>query len=119
MKEHFIDLNDGTRIQVAMNFGTLFYLQKNGGTKLLERLDHKQKNNKKITDDESMDVAAKLVHALLRSNGKNATFDEALMLMPADVDEVRKIIDTYQDEVEKLKKKQKAKESMKMHLMKR
>lgn len=118
MKEHFIDLNDGTRIQVAMNFGTLFYLQKNGGTKLLERLDHKQKNNKKITDDESMDVAAKLVHALLRSNGKNVTFDEALMLMPADVDEVRKIIDTYQDEVEKLKKKQKAKESMKMHSMK-
>lgn len=118
MKEHFIDLNDGTRIQVAMNFGTLFYLQKNGGTKLLERLDRKQKNNKKITDDESMDVAAKLVHALLRSNGKNVTFDEALMLMPADVDEVRKIIDTYQEEVEKLKKKQKAKESMKMHSMK-
>lgn len=28
MKEEFIELTDGTRLQVRINFGTLYYLQK-------------------------------------------------------------------------------------------
>lgn len=28
MTEHFIDLTDGTRLPVKVNFGTLYYMQK-------------------------------------------------------------------------------------------
>ena len=28
MKEHFIDLTDGTRLEIKVNFGTLYFLQK-------------------------------------------------------------------------------------------
>ena len=31
MTEHFIDLTDGTRLDIKVNFGTLYYLQRQKG----------------------------------------------------------------------------------------
>ena len=60
-----------------------------------------------------MEFTAKVIYAILRSNGKEVTFDEALMLMPTNVDAMKKVIKAYEKEVEKYKKKQESKTMMK------
>ena len=47
MKENFIDLTDGTRLSVRVNFGTIYYLQKQKG---FYRIQKKAEKNKKKTD---------------------------------------------------------------------
>lgn len=43
MTDHFVDLTDGTRIEVKVNFGTLYYLQKcKGFYSLSKRLEGKK-----------------------------------------------------------------------------
>lgn len=113
MREHFIDLNDGTRMEIRVNFGTMFYLQKCGGAKLAEKLHEKQNKKIKPNDNESMEFAAKVIYATLRSNGRAVSFDEAISLMPIDTTEIEELLGAYQDEVEKVKKKQEAKKMMK------
>lgn len=113
MKGELIDLMDGTRLEVKVNFGTLYYLQKNGAMGLMKRIDKKNKKNKKPDDNEMMEVSAQIIYALLRSNGRNITFDEAISLIPPDMESIKKIMDTYKKEVEKLKKKQNAQKGMK------
>ena len=44
--ENFISLLDGTRIEAKFNFGTLYYLEQSGGSKLAERLEEKKKEAK-------------------------------------------------------------------------
>lgn len=112
MQGKIIELMDGSRIEAKVNFGTLYYLQKNGATSLMKRVDKKRKKKQKPTEDEMMEISAKIVHALLRSNGREITFDEAISLVPPDIESIKEIMDIYQTELEKSKKKQKAKEKM-------
>lgn len=113
MKEQFIELTDGSRLAAKINFGTLYYLNQSGADQLAKKIDKKQKRKQKISDRENMEFAAKVVYAILRSNGKEVTFDEAMMLMPPDEEAIQKIIDVYSEEMERRKKKQKAKAQMK------
>lgn len=113
MKGQLIELTDGTRMEVKVNFGTLYYLQKIGGTRLAKSMDKKQKKQQKLSDDEQMTFAAKVIYAILRSNGKQVTFDEALMLMPSDTESIKKIVDVYSEELERVKKKEATKAQMK------
>lgn len=107
MTEHFIDLTDGTRLDIKVNFGTLYYLQK---TKGFHRLAKKsEKKNSKMTDSESMDMCADVIYAILRSNGRSVTFDEALALMPPDPEELKKVLEEFQEKYEKYAKKKAAK----------
>lgn len=106
MKEEFIELTDGTRLQVRINFGTLYYLQKCKGfyakTKKVEQ-------KKKLRNDESFELAANIIYAVLRSNGKVVTQEEALQLMPPDTDSIKKLLNDFQEEYEKYSKKKQAK----------
>ena len=113
MNEQFINLTDGTRLSVKVNFGTMYYLTQVGGNTLARRIEKKRKRNQKASESEQMEFTAKVIYAILRSNGKEVTFDEALMLMPSDVDEMKKVIKAYEAEVKKLKKKQESKKKMK------
>lgn len=113
MRGKLISLTDGTKLEVKVNFGTMYYLQKNGARKLMERIDKKQKKNQKPTDNEAMEVSAQIIYALLRSNGREVTFDEALSLLPPDAEDIEKIMKAYQEETNRIKKKQQAKKNMK------
>ena len=103
--KNMIELTDGTRIDVKINFATMYYLQKTGGAKLAKKLDWKKKSNKKITDDENMEFAAKVIYAVLRSNGRKVDFEEALELMYPDTSSMQAVLDAYENELERYKKK--------------
>ena len=111
--ENFINLLDGTRIEAKFNFGTLYYLEQSGGSKLAERLEEKEKRGEIPTDMEFMKMAAKIIYAVLRSNGKKVTEDEAMSLVPPDTEEIENIVRIFETELEKHKKKESAKANMK------
>ena len=113
MNGQFVELTDGSRIEAKMNFGTLYYLQQIGGYQLARRIENKQKRKKHVSESESMEFAAKIIYAILRSNGREVTFDEALSLMPPDTKSIEKIIKVYEEELKKRKKKQESKQTMK------
>lgn len=103
MTEHFIDLTDGTRLDIKVNFGTLYYLQKTRGfNKLAKKIE---KTPEKMTDSENMDACADVIYAILRSNGRSVTFDEALALMPPDPEELKALLKGFQENYEKYAKK--------------
>ena len=49
----------------------------------------------------------------LRSNGRKVTFDEALQLVPPDPTELLEVVEAFQNEVDKIKKKEESKAQMK------
>lgn len=102
MKEHFIDLTNGERLEINVNFGTIYYLQKCKG---FYRIMKKVQEKKKLQYQESMDVSADIVYAVLRSNGKTVTFDEALSLVPPDLEQLKDMLTGFQKEYEKYSKK--------------
>ena len=103
--DNFITLTDGTRLEVKVNFGTIYYLTKCGGDKLSKKIAKKQKQKKEATDYEKMEMSAKIIYAILRSNGKKVTFDEALELVPPDLEDLEKIVKAFEESLEKNKKK--------------
>lgn len=105
MNEHFVNLTDGTRMEVKVNFATLYYMSKSG----VDRLSRK----KKMSDSDKMEIAAKLIYVILRSNGRKVTFDEALCLVPMDVEEIEVLLKDFENKLEKYKKKENAKQEMK------
>lgn len=111
-------MKDGTRIDIKINFGTLYYLQKIGANELAQRMEREEKKKHKVSDDDQMEFTAKVIYAVLRSNGREVTFDEALMLMPMDEDCIRTVISAYEKELKKIKKKQDAKKNMKTFVQK-
>lgn len=113
MKSHFVNLKDGTRIDIKINFGTLYYLQKIGANELAKKIEKDEESKQEVSDDDQMEFTAKVIYAVLRSNGREVTFDEALMLMPMDEDSIRTVISAYGKELKKIKKKQEAKKNMK------
>ncbi|WP_461809831.1 hypothetical protein [Faecalimonas sp.] len=112
--DNFITLTDGTRLEVKINFGTIYYLTQCGGSKLMKKIQRKQDKKCTITDFEQMELSAKIIYAILRSNGKKVTFDEALELVPPDVEDLQKIIDAFEKHLEKSKKKETSKKNMKV-----
>lgn len=103
--DNFIDLLDGTRLELKFNFGTLYYLAQCGGNALAEKIQKKEEKKQKTTDMENMNMASKIIYSILRSSGLKVTEEEARELMPADTYEVQKILDTFDAEIEKQKKK--------------
>lgn len=103
MTEHFINLTDGTRLSVKVNFGTLYYLQRQKGYyRIMKKVE---KNPKSLTYEESFEMTANIIYALLRSNGRVVSFDEALGLVPADTKDITRVLDAFQEEIEKYDKK--------------
>ncbi|WP_075679133.1 hypothetical protein [Roseburia sp. 831b] len=105
MDEKAIHLTDGTVLDVKVNFATLYYMNKMKLQNFIEKED--------MTDDENMEVAARLIYVILRSNGRNVTMDEAMILTPMDIDDIKEVFDEFGEKVKTLKKKQQAKQDMK------
>ena len=108
MKTDIIHLTDGTTLRVNVNFGTLYYMNKTGLTKKMRKI-----GNRKPSEDESMEISAQIIYVLMRSNGKDVTFDEAICLVPADTEEIQNIFTEFTDKLKEYKKKQDAKQRMK------
>ena len=96
MDEKVIHLTDGTTVSAKVNFATLYYLQKEG----LGNLSSKQLEHASVT--EKTELSARMIYVLLRSNGRNVTFDEALVLCPMDVSEGSEVAEVFRDFSNKL-----------------
>lgn len=59
MDEKIITLTDGTKLEVKVNFMTLYLIQKHGLDKVI--------NKEALSEDENMEAAAKLIYIILRS----------------------------------------------------
>lgn len=103
MDEKIITLTDGTKLEVKVNFMTLYLIQKDGLDKVI--------NKETLSEDENMEAAAKLIYIILRSNGLKVDEDEALILTPMDPKVIRELFDEFGKKVEKYKKKRPQKES--------
>ena len=104
MDERVIHLEDGSTVSAKVNFATIYYIQKFKLDKLMEK--------KKTTQDDEMELAARILHVVLLSNGRNCTFEEALYLMPLDTDEIEGVMNDFKEKLEKLKKKKESKTNM-------
>lgn len=109
MKDNYIELTDGSKLMVNINFATLYYINKSK----VDRIVNKKRNGKKeLSDDDSMEAAARIIHAILKSNGKDVTFNEAIRLVPADTDSLEKLFDDFNNKLNNFKKKEEAKQKM-------
>lgn len=106
MKEHFIDLTDGTRLEIKVNFGTLYFLQKCKG---FYRKMKKVEKGGRLSESEGFDTAADIIYAVLRSNGRAVTLEEAICLVPPDIGQLSEMLNSFQEEYEKYNKKKAAK----------
>lgn len=104
MNEKFIELTDGTRLSVGVNFATLYYAQKVNLSKYSKY--------EKLTESQAMDVASKIIYIILRSNGRTVTRDEAMMLTPPDTSDIQELFQEFHEKLGKLKKKRDAKQKM-------
>lgn len=109
MNGKLIKLTDGTKLDVKVNFLTLYMIQKDGLAKLMTGKNGKIREN--FSDEENMEAAAKLIHVILRSNGLKVDEEEAMMLTPMDPEEIRTLFDEFEKKVEEYKKKEQAKNS--------
>ena len=87
MDEKLITLTDGTKLEVKVNFLTLYMIQKNGLAKILT-----DKKENELSEDENMEAAA-------------------MLLTPMDPKEIRLLFDEFGKKVEKYKKKEQAKKT--------
>lgn len=97
MDEKIITLTDGTKLEVKVNFMTLYLIQKHGLDKVI--------NKEALSEDENMEAAAKLIYIILRSNGLKVDEDEALILTPMDPEVIRELFDEFGKKVDKYKKR--------------
>ena len=104
MNEKLITLTDGTKLEVKVNFLTLYMIQKNGLGNILN--NKSEEEIKKLSDDENMEMAAKLIHVILRSNGLKVDEEEAMMLTPMNPEEIQNLFEEFKVKVEKYKKKE-------------
>lgn len=101
MDKKLITLTDGTKIEVKVNFMTLYLIKKSGLDRVI--------NKKHLSESENMEAAAKLIYVILRSNGMKVDKEEAMILTPMDPEEIRMLFEEFGKRVEKYKKKKQAK----------
>lgn len=97
MDEKIITLTDGTKLEVKVNFMTLYLIQKHGLDKVI--------NKEALSEDENMEAAAKLIYIILRSNGLKVDEDEALILTPMDPEVIRELFAEFAKRLINIKKK--------------
>ena len=119
-----IRLTDDSILEIQINFLTLYLIKEKGidkKTAQIKRLEEKLKKIKnkqdpqylktsEKLDDIQLQAAAWLIYAILRSNKRKVDFEEALMLCPADPEEIKSLVYEFMEQMEKFKKK----EDMKM-----
>ena len=72
MKSKLIKLTDGSKLEVKVNFYTLYLVKMNGIDKKLDG-----RTEEDLTEEENVELAGKLIYVILRSNGlKVEIFEE-------------------------------------------
>ena len=87
MKSKLIKLTDGSKLEVKVNFYTLYLVKMNGIDKKLDG-----RTEEDLTEEENVELAGKLIYVILRSNGLKVDEEEAMMLTPMDADSIREIL---------------------------
>lgn len=119
MDERVLHLEDGTTIEAKVNFGTLYYMDQIRLFPLMKKADALKKAGKELSDHDSIQLAAKMIYVLLRSNGRNCDQDEALVLVPLDVgpgSEFEAVFQDFSEKIEKMEKKRTAREAQRQFL---
>ena len=88
MKSKLIKLTDGSKLEVKVNFYTLYLVKMNGIDKKLDG-----RTEEDLTEEENVELAGKLIYVILRSNGLKVDEEEAMMLTPMDADSIREIFE--------------------------
>lgn len=142
MDERIMHLEDGTTIAAKVNFATLYYMKEEScddkgkrqkGTDLLSLLKKSEKYRTEVVDEEGnktfeirnmpyglqVEIAAKMIYVILRSNGLNVDFRDALVLTPIDVgegSEFSHVFEDFQKKLEEYQKKEKARQEHRKYL---
>ena len=102
-----IRLSNGELLNVNINFLTLKLISDLGIEKLEEQL------NKAETEEEktriSLDITGKMIYVILRSNGKKVDEEEAMMLIPMDVEDLQNLFEQFGQKMDAFKKKEELK----------
>ena len=126
-----LHLEDGSTITAKVNFATIYHMyecdrtprgKKIQGTScmdLMKRVENLEKSKKAVPEELQMQLAAKVVYAILRSNNVRVDFDEALVLTPIDVGEGSEfdaLLQEFKEKLDDFKKKQEARQKTKEFL---
>ena len=95
MKSKLIKLTDGSKLEVKVNFYTLYLVKMN---RIDKKLDGRTEED--LTEEENVELAGKLIYVILRSNG------------PMDADSIREIFEEFEKRLNEYKKKEQAKKSV-------
>lgn len=95
-----IRLSDGSILEIKVNFFTVKLMEEMKLEAMSKKLK-KEPNNKKL----QLDMASKLIYAIIRSNGRKVDMEEAMILVPADDKVLAEIFTDFAKKMEKIKKK--------------
>ena len=102
-----IRLTNGELLEVNVNFLTLKLIMENGIDKLEKKITKaKDEDEKNLL---SMELASKMIYVILRSNGKKVDEEEALMLVPMDVEDITELFNQFGEKLNDFKKKEELK----------
>ena len=119
-----IRLSNGELISININFYTLKLLAQSNLSSLERKIDKLKeklastKSEEKIQDINneinalSYEMIGKIIYIILRSNGKKVDEEEAMILIPGDVDEIENIFNEFFNKMEEFKKKEESKRQM-------
>ena len=119
-----IRLSNGELINININFYTLKLLAQSNLSSLERKIDKlkekleitKSKEKKQDINNEinalSYEMIGKIIYIILRSNGKKVDEEEAMILIPGDVDEIENIFNEFFKKMEEFKKKEESKRQM-------
>lgn len=119
-----IRLSNGELISININFYTLKLLAQSNLHILERKIDKLKeklastKSEEKIQDIKndinalSFEMIGKIIYIVLRSNGKKVDEEEAMILIPGDVDEIENIFNEFFKKMEEFKKKEESKRQM-------
>lgn len=107
MNDKDIRLANGELLNVNINFLTLKLIN----DLKIDKLENKLANAK--TEEErtriSLDITGKMIYVILRSNGKRVDEEEAMMLVPMDLEDIQSLFEHFSEKMEQFKKKEELK----------
>lgn len=95
-----IRLTDGTILEIKINFLTIKMLADLSVEKLSKEIE------KNPSDKKSMELAGKIIYAIIRSNGRRVDEEDAMILVPADDKVINQLFLDFKEKIEVFKKKQ-------------
>lgn len=121
-----IELTDGSILDIKVNFLTIKLFSDLRIARLQESLTSKEKRLERLKKDGckkkfilleledeieslSLEIGGKLIYIILRSNGKKVTEEDAMTLVPFDLDEIKLLFEEFTNKMENEKKKRQAK----------